>query len=585
MRLNASPTEPLGPSQPYRTPLLCRIACAVAIAGASLAASSQESRPAPELGTLMDRAGAYVTRFVEAFSNVVATERYAQEVAIEGDRSRTGTPAVVRTRRDLTSEFLLLRVGGPLEWRPFRDVFEIDGRPVRERRDRLTTLFQNPSRNGYDQAARIAQESARHNIGLASRTINTPVLPLLFLQPAVQSRFRFAIEGRDPDVGANTWRVTFRESVTPTIIRGITTSEDRDLTSNGRFWIDADTGRIDRTELVLATSTLVARLVTSYQDLATFSMAVPVEMREEYAIAADVRTRQQSRTVTGLARYADFRRFQVSSESTLTAMAPQAPLVAAIVRRAGEYVSRFAQAFSNVVTEEHYVQNVSAGVPSGMLRSGGQRDLRSDLLLIRVGGIAEWQAFRDVFEVGGARVRDRDERLARLFNRPTSGLLARAEAIALESSRYNIGSVMRTVNTPVHTLLFLRTALQPRFDFSLDKRDESAGGDVWIVKYEERVRPTLIRGDRDSDLPSSGRFWIEADTGRVVRSELITSSGAGTARVTTTFRVDSETQIAVPAEMHEEYQLQRGRVTATATYSHFRRFAVSTDSTIAPSRP
>jgi hypothetical protein len=220
-----------------------------------------------------------------------------------------------------------------------------------------------------------------------------------------------------------------------------------------------------------------------------------------------------------------------------------------------------------------------------MLRGGGQRDLRSDLLLIHVGGTVEWQPFRDVFEVGGAPVRDRDERLTRLFNQPREAILARAEAIAQESSRYNIGMVVRTINTPVHTLLFLRPALQPRFRFTLDKRDETAGPDVWIVKYEERVRPTLIRGDRDSDLPASGRFWIHAGTGRVVRSELLTFSGAGTARVTTSFRDDAATDIAVPAEMHEEYQTQRGRVLATATYSRFRHFAVSTDSKLAPATP
>jgi hypothetical protein len=296
-------------------------------------------------------------------------------------------------------------------------------------------------------------------------------------------------------------------------------------------------------------------------------------------------TRQRARTVTGFARYDEFRRFEVTTASTIDAESSQPPLVASLVRRAGEYVTRFVQAFSNVVTEEHYVQNVSAGVPSGLLRSGGQRDLRSDLLLIHVGGAVEWQPFRDVFEVGGAPVRDRDERLARLFNQPKDAILARAEAIAAESSRYNIGMVVRTVNTPVHTLLFLRPALQPRFGFTLEKRDDTVGPDVWIVKYEERTRPTLIRGDRDSDLPASGRFWIDARNGFVLRAELLTFSGAGTARVTTSFRVDPETNIAVPGEMLEEYQLQRGRVLATATYSRFRHFAVTTDSKIAPATP
>lgn len=268
----------------------------------------------------------------------------------------------------------------------------------------------------------------------------------------------------------------------------------------------------------------------------------------------------------------------------------QMPDVEAVMARAAGYVARFIQAFSNVVTEEHYVQHVATGGPSGVLRRGaqrdGQRDIRSDLLLVHVGGLIEWRPFRDVFEVGGAPVRNRDGRLAELFSRQASDVLAQADAIAAESSRYNIG-IERTINTPVHTLLFLRPSLQPRFRFTLDRSDASVGADVWIVKYEERARPTLIRGDRDMDLPASGRFWIDARTGCVLRSELVTYSGNGTARVTTTFRVDPETGIALPIEMHEDYQLQRGRVTATATYGKFRHFAVSTDATIggAPPKP
>jgi len=265
--------------------------------------------------------------------------------------------------------------------------------------------------------------------------------------------------------------------------------------------------------------------------------------------------------------------------------AAQIPDVETVMARAGGYVMRFIQAFSNVVTEEHYVQHVATGGPLGVLRRGsqrdGQRDIRSDLLLVHVGGLVEWRPFRDVFEVGGAPVRNRDGRLTELFSRPASDVLAQAEAIAAESSRYNIG-IERTINTPVHTLLFLRPSLQPRFRFTLDRPDVSAGADVWVVKYEERGRPTLIRGDRDTDLPASGRFWIDAGTGCVLRSELVTFSGSGTARVTTTFRVDPATSIALPIEMHEDYQLQRGRVTATATYSRFRHFAVSTDATIDP---
>jgi hypothetical protein len=265
--------------------------------------------------------------------------------------------------------------------------------------------------------------------------------------------------------------------------------------------------------------------------------------------------------------------------------AAQVPDVETVLARAADYVALFIRAFSNVVTEEHYVQHVATGGSSGVLRRGGQRDgqrdIRSDLLLVHAGGLVEWRPFRDVFEVNGTAVRNRDGRLAELFSRPGNDVLTQAEAIAAESSRYNIG-IERTVNTPVHTLLFLRASLQPRFRFTLDRQDVTAGTGVWIVKYEEHARPTLIRGERDTDLPASGRFWIDAGSGCVLRSELVTFSGNGTAHLTTRFRVEPTMGIALPIEMHENYQLQRGRVTATATYSRFRHFAVTTDATVAP---
>src|SRR5262245_22125623 len=145
----------------------CVVLCAtVTAATLSLVVPSIDAAQAPDAARVLERAGTYVARFVETFSNIVATERYTQEVSTEARvGSLNGSATTARTRRDLRSEFLLLKVGGPLEWRPFRDVFEVDGRVVRERDDRLARLFHTPSADAYEQAARIAQESARHNIG------------------------------------------------------------------------------------------------------------------------------------------------------------------------------------------------------------------------------------------------------------------------------------------------------------------------------------------------------------------------------------------------------------------------------------
>jgi hypothetical protein len=254
----------------------------------------------------------------------------------------------------------------------------------------------------------------------------------------------------------------------------------------------------------------------------------------------------------------------------------QGATVESVVRRAGEYVTAFVQEFADVIAEERYVQDVSG--TSSPVAGTRHRELRSDLLLLKVGGLYEWRPFRDVFEVGGTPVRDRDERLATLFLKPSLLAIDRAQQIAIESARYNIGGVVRTVNTPVHALLFLQPSFQRGFEFTLGDRDRSAGEDVWVVSYREQQRPTLIRGDGDTDLPASGRFWIEAGTGRVLRSELVTYSGRVTARLTTFFKYDAQFGIAVPVEMREHYTVGRGQVTGVATYGHFRKFQVSAKS-------
>ena len=58
--------------------------------------------------------------------------------------------------------------------------------------ERLSNLFLQPAATAMDQARRIAAESSRYNVGVLRRTINVPVMPLVFLEPDVQPRFRYS---------------------------------------------------------------------------------------------------------------------------------------------------------------------------------------------------------------------------------------------------------------------------------------------------------------------------------------------------------------------------------------------------------
>jgi hypothetical protein len=275
---------------------------------------------------------------------------------------------------------------------------------------------------------------------------------------------------------------------------------------------------------------------------------------------------------------------------TSSAMLPRAQTrepvtLAELLTRAGAYVVDFDARFANVVAEEHYEQRTSTNVMRGPHGGAqpGSRTLVSDFLLVRLPSQGIWLPFRDVFEVDGKPVRDRQDRLTKLFLQPAATAVQQAEQIVAESARYNIG-VARNINIPVLALTVLGAAYQPRFEFSHAKEDRKAGAGVWSVEYIERARPTLIRGAGGIDLITQGRLWIEAATGRVVKTELVNSERGMRATITTTYRFDPTFNLDVPVEMHEEYLLSSlgtgAPIVGTATYSNFRRFSVEVDERI-----
>ena len=76
-------------------------------------------------------------------------------------------------------------------WITFRDVLTVNKRPVRDREERLLKLLQSPEPNALTQARKIAQESARFNLGRITRTMNVPDMALEYLQPRHGARIRF----------------------------------------------------------------------------------------------------------------------------------------------------------------------------------------------------------------------------------------------------------------------------------------------------------------------------------------------------------------------------------------------------------
>jgi len=272
----------------------------------------------PSLKTVLGRASDYVVRFERDLAGIVAEERYAQDVeTLNGPGSPPASPPLDVTHRELRSDLLLVHTGGSDQYVQFRDVFEVDGQPVRDRNDRLLSLFMRPTDESASQTRRIADESARYNIGQMLRNINVPVLPLRFLHPSNRWRFKFSLKSRGtgPSVTADlpespmfrvsteVWVIEYRETESRTMIR---TTGQTDLPSHGRFWIEPTTGRVLMSEFIAENSHLHSQIDVSFQSAPLLDLYVPVEMHESY------RQRDYPYRITGTATYSNFRRFDVN---------------------------------------------------------------------------------------------------------------------------------------------------------------------------------------------------------------------------------------------------------------------------------
>ncbi|MEO8677618.1 MAG: hypothetical protein ABI665_01150 [Vicinamibacterales bacterium] len=261
----------------------------------------------------------------------------------------------------------------------------------------------------------------------------------------------------------------------------------------------------------------------------------------------------------------------------------------AVLARTAAYVAEYQSKLAGIVAEEQYTQDVrsfSTPRPTFSTPPTPHRELRSDLLLVRPTGDGPWLQFRDVFEVDGKPLRDRDERLLKLFVDTKADPREQAESIATEGARYNIGPVTRTINMPVLALMFLTADHQPKSRFlrvSPGNLKRFAGvsvtGEIWAIEFNETATETLVRGGGSRDLPSRGRVWVEAATGRVLRTEHIAEDTLVKAVIEVAYGNQEGLSLLVPIEMRETYTfaMRPTRIFGQASYSRFRQFKVTTE--------
>lgn len=241
----------------------------------------------------------------------------------------------------------------------------------------------------------------------------------------------------------------------------------------------------------------------------------------------------------------------------------QVPDLSELRVRVGTYARRFITQFSNVVSDEEYDQRFAVG--------SRKRHLKSDFLLVAYPGRPELvMVFRDVREVDGKPVRDKQDRITRLFLEPFNNAAKRAQEIHRDGLRLSVdnGRMM----DPLTVVGYLQPEYQGGFRITLGDIAHDLGPDV----REMDLLPLPAR----AKTTKPARAWVSEATGEIFRTELRTGFGARSEITTTTFAPDPGLKLRVPVEMRDEVPRGNDDFIGTATYSNFRRFEVRTESAV-----
>jgi hypothetical protein len=289
------------------------------------------------------------------------------------------------------------------------------------------------------------------------------------------------------------------------------------------------------------------------------------------------------------------RRLRFASAAALAAClaiavpSAQTPTLDEVLKRTASYVADFRRQLSGIVAEETYRQEIvyTGRVTNQAALVNPRRRLTSDLLLVKAGDADRYVELRDVLEVDGVPLHNRQGRLEELLRARTTSAEVQIQQIIEESARYNIGKISRNLNTPLMALQFLDTTHQSRFEFKhvpkakpvfTDAADQvineaavfRVSTEMWTIEYREKGRNTIVRNPSGGRMPAHGRFWINPTNGSVLISELIVDGSGVIATVTVSYQSEPLMGFLVPVEMRESYVGYGERITGHAEYGKFR---------------
>lgn len=238
--------------------------------------------------------------------------------------------------------------------------------------------------------------------------------------------------------------------------------------------------------------------------------------------------------------------------------------------RLDRYLQSYEERLANVVAEETYRQWLAQGPKNSSKMS---RTLRSDFALTLTPTGNRWVGYRDTFEMDGAPVRDREERLQRLL---ASGAVGQAARIADQNARYNLGEylISRNINIPTFALEMMNPRVRDRFKVRRSGAETFEGRAGWLLEFREQNELTFVRTPEGGSQPSRIVTLVDSQTGEVLRTLLTWAHVKGS--ISVTFGTAPGIPVLVPIRMAENYVTKTGAIVGgEATYANFRQFETS----------
>ena len=256
------------------------------------------------------------------------------------------------------------------------------------------------------------------------------------------------------------------------------------------------------------------------------------------------------------------------------------PSLKDVLGRMSAYVQTYGEKASIIVATERYTQRVRVAVGRDQ-----DRVTVADFAIVKAAGLGGWVGFRDVVEVDGARVGDREERLIQILT-AASGRMDEAHRLSKESARFNIGPIERNFNVPTAGLFFFRPENLDRFKFT--RKGVQPDG-TWEIGFRETTRPTLVRTPAGVPVPADGSIWVDGGTGTVTRTRLHMTivlpptpgepPRPGSAEIDVTYQRIPALDMWLPEAMTERYDGSGGfgpfRTIGEAKYTDYRQFQTS----------